>query len=168
MKAARLAKHETQWLLGVTDYSNRVCSKHFVLRERTLMVNSQDTDGVGGRFALLQSDSSYENKPISNSASKRRRKKSASAAISEHSASSSTSIDLLLNGRGSLRTVSEGEVLRSNSAEVSSSHDAAAIAELAPARLERHTDAEVPHYNTKRPHASLSFQESHRGLAESR
>lgn len=134
------------------------------------MVNSQDTNGIGGRFALLQSGQPDEPAAVNNSASKRRRKKAARASTSDQSAESSSSIDrLVLNGRGSLRTVSEGDVLRSNSAEVSSSLDAAASIVLAPARQERHTDAaDVPHHILKRPHASFSFQEPQRGLAESR
>lgn len=130
------------------------------------MVNSQDSNGIGGRFALLQPDEVYDPKERASAASsKRRRRKSAKASLSDNS----TSIDgLILNGRPTLRTVSEVDVLRSNSAEVSSSLDAAATVVLGSARLDRHTDAEIPQHNAKRPHASLSFQEPNRGSAESK
>lgn len=133
------------------------------------MANSRDLDVSGNRFALLQPEQTQGHTDTSASASKRRRRKSAKASTSDRSAESSTSIDgLVLNGRIPLKTVSEVDVLRSNSAEVSSSLDAAATFVLAPGRLERHTDADIPHHTAKRPHASFSFQDPSRGLAESR
>lgn len=133
------------------------------------MANSRDLDVTGNRFVLLQPEQTQGHANTSASSSKRRRRKSAKASTSNRSAESSTSIDgLVLNGRIPLKTVSEVDVLRSNSAEVSSSLDAAATFVLAPGRLERHTDADIPHHTAKRPHASFSFQDPSRGLAESR
>ena len=132
------------------------------------MANSRDLDVSGNRFALLQPEQTVRQTEAGASASKRRRRKSAKASTSDRSAEGSTSIDgLVLNGRVPLSTVSEVDVLRSNSAEVSSSLDAAATLVLAPGRLERHTDADIPRQTTKRPHASFSFQDPSRGLAES-
>lgn len=133
----------------------------------------RDGDSVSGRFALLEiaQDSPGQHNDKASSSSKRRRRKSAKASINHRT--SSEEITTAFTGSSvqtklPLRTVSELDVLRSNSADASSSLDAAIPVILPSAGIERHTDADVPQHIPRRPQASLSFQESNRPLAESK
>lgn len=132
------------------------------------MARAGITDTVGGRFDLLDSNATAEvSQDSSPKPSKRRRRKSAKGHSSDQETDAGTSMLLngsrsgsLSHGKPPLRTISELADLRSNSADVSTS--AEVTAELAPGllRLVRQSAEEVSQHTPRKPHSSMSFQDS--------
>jgi len=129
------------------------------------MHNTADLDGSGGRFAILRTESEPTSELENSKSSKRRRRKSAKAnlestdsseepsALARGSSGSSTSF-----AKPPLKSISEAAVLRSNSAEPASALEATSL--QSSLRQDRHTAEDVLKRTARRPHMSLSFQES--------
>jgi len=129
------------------------------------MHNTADLDGSGGRFAILRTESEPTSELENSKSSKRRRRKSAKAnlespdsseepsALAHGSSGSSTSF-----AKPPLKSISEAAVLRSNSAEPASVLEATSL--QSSLRQDRHTAEYVLKRTARRPHMSLSFQES--------
>ncbi|KAL0038272.1 hypothetical protein WJX77_000041 [Trebouxia sp. C0004] len=129
------------------------------------MHTTADLDRSGGRFALLRTESEHSSELDNSKSSKRRRRKSAKAnlestdsseepsALVHGSSGSTTSF-----GKPPLKSISEATVLRSNSAEPASALEATTL--QSSLRQDRQTAEDVLKRTARRPHMSLSFQES--------
>ena len=133
------------------------------------MARAGSTDAVRGRFDLLDSNATAEmSRDSSPKSSKRRRRKSAKGHTKDQEtdlAGTGTSLNAsrsgsLSHGKPSLRTISELADLRSNSADVDSSVEV--TTELVPGlvRLVRQSAEEILQHTPRKPHASMSFQDS--------
>ncbi|DBA69727.1 TPA: hypothetical protein ACH3X2_012585 [Trebouxia sp. C0005] len=129
------------------------------------MQPTADLDGSGGRFAILRTQSEHTSELDNSKSSKRRRRKSAKANL-ESTDSSEEPSALVHESSGSstsfakppLKPISEAAVLRSNSAEPASALEATSL--QSSLRQDRQTAEDVLTRTTRRPHMSLSFQES--------
>lgn len=129
------------------------------------MHTTADLDKSGGRFALLRTEPEHSSEVDNSKSSKRRRRKSAKAnlestdsseepsALAHGSTGSSTSF-----AKPPLKSISEAAVLRSNSAEPASALEATSL--QSSLRQDRQTAEDVLKRTDRRPHMSLSFQES--------
>ena len=129
------------------------------------MHTTADLNENGGRFAILRTESEHTSELSNPKSSKRRRRKSAKAnlestdsseepsAIAHGSSGSSTSFAKL-----PLKSISEAAALRSNSAEPASVLEATSL--QSSLRQDRHTAEDILKRAARRPHMSLSFQES--------
>ena len=133
------------------------------------MARAGGTGTVNGRFDSLESNATAEEaRGTSPKSSKRRRRKSAKGNTNDQEKNlAGNGIPLngsrsssLSHGKLSLRTISELADLRSNSADVDSSVEV--TTELVPGlvRLVRQSAEEVLQHAPRKPHASLSFQDS--------
>ncbi len=129
------------------------------------MHNTADLDGSGGRFAILRTESEPTSELENSKSSKRRRRKSAKGNL--ESTDSSEEPSALAHGsigssttfaKPPLKSISEAAVLRSNSAEPASALEATSL--QSSLRQDRHTAEDVLKRTARRPHMSLSFQES--------
>lgn len=130
------------------------------------MARADNTDAAGGRFALLNGNSTAEvSRDSSTKSSKRRRRKSAKTHTNDDLAGTSSLFDGSRSGSLShekppLRTISELADLRSNSADVSSSLEVTTELGSGLIRLARQTAEEPLQHTPRKPHASMSFQDS--------
>ena len=131
------------------------------------MFSADSTDAVGGRFALLHSEAE---RPVGNStkSSKRRRRKSAKGHHDDDQsdlqqptvAVNGTNNGTASLGKPPLRSISEVAVLRSNSADASSRLEAVTEHNLQLTEPQQQSTADLLHHALRKPHLSLSFQES--------
>lgn len=132
------------------------------------MTVSDTSDAPGGRFALLySSEKTVTTMDNSLKSGKRRRRKSAKGHNDEDQTGVASSSDLLDGsssasvplGKPPLRSISEVAVLRSNSADASSRLETVTEQSSEIARPEQQSTEESFQQGSRRPHASLSFQE---------
>lgn len=132
------------------------------------MARAGNADNVGGRFDVLDSNATAEvSQDSSPKSSKRRRRKSAKGHKSDQetdlrgnsvllSGSRSGSLSI---GKLTLRTISELTDLRSNSADIASSVEV--TTHLGPGLLSlARQSAEESQHTPRKPHSSMSFQDS--------
>lgn len=133
------------------------------------MARADNTDTVGGRFALLNGNSTAEvSRDSSPKSSKRRRRRSAKAhnndkdqdLVGPSSLFDGSRSGSLSHGKPPLRTISELADLRSNSADASSSIDVTTELGSGLMRLARQTAEEPLQHTPRKPPASMSFQDS--------
>ena len=140
-----------------------------------MMVTSDTSDAPGGRFAMLYSnEASAVTKDNSSKSGKRRRRKSAKGHNDDDQTGAASS-SILLNGSSSasvppgkppLRSISEIAVLRSNSADASSRLESVTEQRIEIMRPEQQLAEEALQPASRRPHLSLSFQDSSRPANE--
>ena len=129
------------------------------------MHTTADLDGSGGMFAILRTESEHTSELDNSKSSKRRRRKSAKASL-ESTDSSEEPSALAHGSSGSstsfakppLKSINEAAVLRSNSAEPASALEATSL--QSSLRQDSHTSEDVLKRTARKPHMSLSFQES--------
>ena len=130
------------------------------------MVSIRDTNADGGRYAATRISPEPELVWESSSKSnKRRKRKSAKGRLENGNGHGPTSQSLSSSGIASLaqppplRSINEAAVLRSNSAEPSSV-DSISLEALLPVRQDRQSSEDILQHTARRPHQSLSFQDS--------
>ena len=130
------------------------------------MVSIKDANADGGRAALPRISPEPELVWESSSKSnKRRKRKSAKGRLENGNGHSTSSQSLSSSSTASLaqpplRSINESAVLRSNSAEPSSNVDSISLEALLPVRQDRQSSEDILQHAARRPHQSLSFQDS--------